>query len=97
MSREARDIIRRPLVTEKGVRQKAAHNQYLFEVSMDANKHEIADAVEEIFEVKVSKVRTATTHGKVKRLGRYSGRRPDRKRAVVTLAEGHTIEFFDES
>ena len=97
MSKEARSIIRRPLVTEKGVRMKTEHNQYLFEVANDANKYQIAAAVEEIFEVTVMNVRTRRTHGKMKRLGRFRGKRPDRKRAWVTLAEGQTIQFFEEA
>ena len=84
------------LITEKGsiLREKA--RQYTFEVHTDANKIEIKRAVEAIFKVKVENVRTQMMHGKVKRLGRSVGRRPDWKRAVVTLAPEQTIELFDQ-
>jgi large subunit ribosomal protein L23 len=71
-------------------------NQYSFEVDAEANKIEIKRAVEAIFKVKVKDVRTQMMHGKVKRLGRSQGRRPDWKRAIVTLAADQTIELFDQ-
>ena len=70
--------------------------QYTFEVDTEANKIEIKRAVETIFKVKVTEVRTQVMHGKVKRLGRSVGRRPDWKRAIVTLAADQTIELFDQ-
>jgi large subunit ribosomal protein L23 len=93
---DARQVVKRALITEKGsiLREKA--RQYTFEVHPDANKIEIKHAVETIFKVKVEAVRTQTMHGKVKRLGRSVGRRPDWKRAVVTLAPDQTIELFDQ-
>jgi large subunit ribosomal protein L23 len=93
---DARMVVKRALITEKGsiLREKA--RQYTFEVHADANKIEIKRAVEQIFKVKVETVRTMTMHGKVKRLGRSVGRRPDWKRAVVTLAPEQTIELFDQ-
>jgi large subunit ribosomal protein L23 len=94
--KDARQIVKRALITEKGsvLREKA--NQYCFEVDLGANKIEIKRAVEAIFKVKVEDVHTLRVHGKVKRLGRSTGRRPDWKRAIVTLAKGETIELFDQ-
>ena len=87
-------IIRKLLVTEKGTRLKESATQYLFEVDRDANKLEIKDAVQKQFKVKVQSVRTMTRKGKAKRLRTMSyGKTPDWKRAVVTLAEGHSIEM----
>ncbi|MGH7727016.1 MAG: 50S ribosomal protein L23 [Candidatus Eiseniibacteriota bacterium] len=94
--RDSRQIVKRALITEKGSIQRQNANQYTFEVASDANKIEIRRAVESIFKVKVSEVRTQMMHGKVKRLGRSVGRRPDWKRAVVTLAKDQTIELFDQ-
>jgi len=85
------DVIRRILQTEKGTRL-AAGGQYLVDVMPDANKVEIRRAVEELFSVKVVKVNTQTTHGKWRRLSGRWGRRPDRKKAIVTLAKGQKIE-----
>jgi len=94
--KNARSIIIRPLVTEKGSQVREAENKYLFSVAVTANKIEIKRAVEEIFNVKVKSVQTATVHGKVKRLGVYSGKRPDWKKAVVTLEPGQTIDLFEQ-
>ncbi len=93
---DSRQVVKRALITEKGsiLREKA--RQYTFEVHPDANKIEIKRAVETIFKVKVENVRTQNMHGKVKRLGRSVGRRPDWKRAVVTLAPEQSIELFDQ-
>ena len=88
-------IIRRPLITEKGTDLKDRTNQYLFEVARDANKIEIKRAVESLFRVKVRQVRTLSIKGKKKRLGRFIGRTSDWKKAVATLREGETIEFFE--
>jgi large subunit ribosomal protein L23 len=93
--KQAHQIIRRPLVTEKSTQQKEASNQYAFEVHPKANKIEIQSAVERLFKVKVSQVRTSTVMGKVKRLGRKYGKRPDWKKAIVTLKEGDRIDFFE--
>ncbi len=94
--KNARSIILRPLVTEKGSKIREAQNKYIFSVAITANKIEIRRAVEEIFNVKVRNVKTATVHGKVKRLGVYSGRRPDWKKAVVTLEPGQAIDLFEQ-
>jgi large subunit ribosomal protein L23 len=93
--REAQKIVRRPLVTEKSTRQKEEGRQYVFEVDPNANKIEIQRAVEQLFKVTVVQVRTANVLGKLKRLGRRYGKRPDWKRAIVTLKEGDRIDFFE--
>ena len=95
MSRNARQVLIRPLMTEKSMRLKEANNTVTFEVRPDANKVEIRNAVESVFNVKVAAVRTASFHGKLKRMGRFQGRRPDWKKAFVTLAPGHTIELVE--
>jgi large subunit ribosomal protein L23 len=93
--KEPQKIILKPLVTEKSTQQKEASNQYVFEVRRDANKIEIQSAIENLFKVKVTQVRTTNVLGKVKRLGRKYGKRPDWKKAIVTLKEGSRIEFFE--
>ena len=93
---DSRQIVKRALITEKGSVLRTLANQVTFEVHPDANKIEIKRAVESIFKVKVLDVRTMNMHGKVKRLGRSAGRRPDWKKAVVTLAKDQTIELFDQ-
>lgn len=74
---------------------RAVDNKVSFVVRPDANKIEIKHAVEKLFEVEVLSVRTQIVRGKVKRFGRNFGKRPNRKKAIVTLAEGHSIEFFE--
>jgi len=96
MNREARTVVRRALVTEKGTRLREGQNGFLFEVARDANKIQIKKAVESIFNVKVDTVRTLRVHGKPKRMGRYAGHRPDWKKAVVTLKKGQSIELFEQ-
>jgi large subunit ribosomal protein L23 len=93
--KEAHQVIRRPLVTEKSTQQKENNNQYAFEVDSKANKIEIQSAVERLFKVKVSQVRTCNVLGKVKRLGRKYGKRADWKKAIITLKEGDRIDFFE--
>ena len=89
--RDAYDVIVGPLITEKmGVIAEKA-NVVAFRVARDANKIEIREAIEKIFKVQVEGVRTANFSGKLKRLGRFTGRRPDWKKAYVTLADGQTI------
>ncbi len=88
-------IIKRPLLTEKSTVKKEQENQVVFEVHPRANKAEIKKAVERLFNVKVKKVNTILMPGKVKRVGRYVGRRSAWKKAYVTLAEGEKIEFFE--
>ena len=97
----AYDIIRRPILTEKSTTQlfdKAGNriNRYTFEVPTTANKIEIKKAVEEAFGVQVASVNTLRVTGKIKRMGRYEGRRASWKKAIVTLKpESKTIEFFE--
>ena len=93
--REARRVVVRPLMTEKSMRLKDERNTVTFQVVPDANKVEIRQAVEAIFNVKVSAVRTSTVEGKLKRMGRHQGRRPSWKKAMVTLAPGHKIELVE--
>jgi len=93
--KEAQKIIRRPLITEKSTRQKEENRQYIFEVHRDANKIEIQSAVERLFKVNVLQVRTSNVMGKIKRLGRKYGKRPDWKKAIITLKEGDRIDFFE--
>ena len=92
----AYDIIKRPIITEQSMAETAG-KKYTFEVAKDANKIEIAHAVEEIFGVKVAKVNTLNMQGKLKRTGRYpEGRRASWKKAMVTLtADSKSIEFFE--
>ena len=91
---EARDILVRPLITERTT-QLMAEGKYVFVVAKAANKIEIAKAVAEVFKVKVAKVNTVNVTGKKKRMGRTEGKRPDYKKAIVKLAPGETIEFFE--
>jgi len=89
------EVVQRPLLTEKGTRLKEEANQYLFRVAKTATKVEIKQAVEQLFKVKVMEVRTLRVQGKVKRLGRFQGRRPDWKKALVTLKAGQSIELYE--
>ena len=91
---EARDILVRPLITERTT-QLMAEGKYVFVVAKAANKIEIAKAGAEVFKVKVAKVNTVNVTGKKKRMGRTEGKRPDYKKAIVKLAPGETIEFFE--
>jgi large subunit ribosomal protein L23 len=93
--RDPRRIIVRPLITEKTTANQVNENQYTFEVTRDANKREIKNAVERLFSVHVRQVRTAQQRGKWRRRGVHIGKRPNWKKAVVTLAEGETIEVFE--
>jgi len=88
-------ILIAPLLTEKGTLLKEKENKILFKVAKDANKIEIKRAVEEIFKVKVESVATMNYKGKKKRLGRYEGKRPDWKKAIVTLKEGEKLDFIE--
>jgi large subunit ribosomal protein L23 len=90
----ARDVIRRPLVTEQSMAG-IAEGRYTFEVDPRANKIEIRRAVEEIWGVKVERVNTMRLRGKMRRVGRSVGRRPDWKKAIVKLRPGQRIEFFE--
>jgi large subunit ribosomal protein L23 len=89
------DVVRGPVITEKGTLVNELGNQVVFRVHPRANKVEIRQAVETLFKVKVVKVRTHRLMGKMRRVGRHAGRRPDWKKAYVTLAEGSRIDFFE--
>lgn len=89
------DILYRPLITEKSTVQKEQKNKIVFQVNRNANKVEIRSAVEKAFKVKVLDVQTMNVLGKKKRMGRVEGKLPDWKKAVVTLAPGEHIEFFE--
>ncbi len=97
----AHDIIRKPIISERSMtpvfdREGNEIKKYTFEVPVTANKVEIKKAVEEVFGVKVAAVNTMRVMGKMKRMGRYEGRRASWKKAIVTLAKGSkTIEFFE--
>jgi large subunit ribosomal protein L23 len=106
--RSAQSIIKRPLLTEKSARLRetggaataAAEGEsyaqkVVFEVARDANKIEVRQAVETLFKVSVTEVRTLVVRGKLKRVGRFAGRRPSWKKAFVTLKPGDNIEFFE--
>lgn len=89
------EVLRRPVLTEKTDILGEQHNQYVFEVAKEANKAQIKDAVETIFEVKVERVRTAVMPGKPRRWGRHTSKTPAWKKAMVTLAEGERIDLFE--
>ena len=92
------EVIRRPLITEKAAIQKETQHTVCFEVHRDATKPEIKKAVEALFDTKVANVRVARVHGKLKRQGRYVGRRPDWKKAWVVLKKDQKmIEFFEQA
>ncbi|NMB01604.1 MAG: 50S ribosomal protein L23 [Firmicutes bacterium] len=90
---DARDIIKRPIITEKST-DLIAENKYTFEVDLRATKLQVKAAVEEIFDVKVQKVNTSRVKGKLRRMGRHEGYTSEWRKAVVTLQPGHSIEVF---
>ncbi|HOJ71897.1 MAG TPA: 50S ribosomal protein L23 [Syntrophorhabdaceae bacterium] len=89
------DIVLRPIITEKSTFLKENGNQYVFEVQRDANKIEIKKAIEKLFKVKVLSVQISVVEGKKKRLGRFSGKRPDWKKAIVKLSPKDKIGIFE--
>ena len=91
----AQDIIILPIITERAATMKEQHNKVVFQVAVDANKNEIRDAIESLFGVRVKAVRTMNIKGKLKRMGRFEGRRASWKKAIVTLSEGDTLDFFE--
>ena len=97
MKRDPRTVILEPVITEKTTRRREVKNEVTFKVAKDANKIQIRSAVEELFDVSVRTVRTMPVRGKTKRLGRFEGRRASWKKAIVTLKEGDTIEFFEHA
>ena len=91
----ANEIIKRPLITEKTSIQKEQYNQLTFEVDRRANRIEIKRAIETVFNVRVSDVKTIQVTGKVKQRGRITGKRRDWKKAIVKLMPGERIDFFE--
>ena len=89
------EILKRPRITEKATLMKETGNQVVFEVDPSANKIEIKEAVEKLFKVRVKSVNTVNMKGKPKRIGMHFGRRSKFKKAIVTLHEGHTIDFIE--
>jgi large subunit ribosomal protein L23 len=89
------EIVKRPLITEKAERNRAASRSFAFEVHRDATKIQVKQAVEKLFNVHVLAVRTSIARGKNTRVGRSSGQRPNWKKAFVTLKEGDTIALFE--
>lgn len=90
-----RKVIITGKLTEKGNRLRTNENKYLFVVDKDSNKLEIKKAVEDIFKVKVKKVTTMNQHGKLKKMGRFEGKRSNWKKAIVQLMPGEAIEIFE--
>lgn len=90
-------VIRRPVITEKGLTLKENERTLCFEVDNNASKPQIQEAVEQLFKVKVQAVRTMTVRGKMRRRGKYSGYRPDWKKAYVTLREGEKMIEYGEN
>jgi large subunit ribosomal protein L23 len=95
MKLHSTQVLVRPLITEKNNVARDASNEYIFEVHMDSNKPMIKGAVEELFAVKVEEVRTLVERGANRRVGRFTGRKPNRKKAFVRLADGQSIDFFE--
>ena len=91
----ANEIIKRPLITEKTSIQKEMNNQLTFEVDRRANRIEIKQAIETVFKVRVSDVKTMQVRGKIKQRGRIIGKRRDWKKAIVKLMPGERIDFFE--
>jgi len=89
------DVIKKPLLTEKGLILRDEQNKYTFVVSKTANKDVISKAIEELFKVHVTKITTCAIRGKMHRMGRYAGKRPDYKKAVVTLKKGEKIDVVE--
>jgi len=95
MNLSNQDVVKRPLITEKAERNREATRQFAFEVHREATKIQVKQAVEKLFNVHVLEVRTAIVRGKNKRVGRNFGRRPNWKKALVTLRDGETIALFE--
>lgn len=90
------DVLKRPVLTEKSLTLQAEENKYTFDVESTANKNEIKTAVEKMFDVKVERVNVIRVRAKTKRVGKYTGKTNRRKKAIVTLAEGSSIDLFGE-
>ena len=94
---DARIVLRRPLLTEKATIGRETGSEYAFEVDPSANKIQIKEAIESRFDVAVKHVRTVRIRGKIKRMGAHQGKRPDWKKALVTLKEGQSIDLYDQT
>jgi len=92
--RSVYDVVRRPIISEKSTALAEIGGRYAFEVAPEANKFEIKNAIQTLFKVKVREVRTLMMHGKKKRLAKGEVKRPNWKKALVTLGEGQKIDFF---
>ena len=90
------DVLKKPVLTEKTMTLQANENKYTFDVDVNANKVEIKQAVEAMFGVKVESVNVMNVKPKTKRMGRYEGKTNKRRKAIVKLAEGNSINYFDE-
>ena len=90
------DVIKKPCLTEKGMFLQETENQVVLKVDPRANKIEIKQAAEKLFNIKITKVRTANMHGKSKRVGKHIGRTNDWKKAIISLAEGQKLDFLEE-
>lgn len=93
--KSSREIIIQPMITEKSTLKREMENIYTFKVACSANKNQIKHAVEELFQIKVLDVHTMKYLGKMKTMGRFTGRKPLWKKAVVKVEEGHTIPLFE--
>lgn len=89
------EVVKRPLITEKAVIDRENSGRYTFEVAATAGKNDIRRAIEAFFNVDVKRIRTLIVRGKIRRVGRYYGKRPSWKKAIVTLAKGQKIELFE--
>lgn len=90
------DVLKKPVLTEKSLALQTEENKYTFDVDLDANKTEVKIAVEKLFNVKVEKVNIMNVKPKAKRMGIYEGKTNKRRKAIVKLAEGNSINYFDE-
>ena len=90
------DVLKKPVLTEKSLALQTEENKYTFDVDLDANKTEVKIAVEKLFNVKVEKVNIMNVKPKAQSMGRYEGKTNKRRKAIVKLAEGNSINYFDE-
>ena len=90
------DVLKKPVLTEKSLALQTEENKYTFDVDLNANKTEVKIAVEKLFNVKVEKVNIMNVKPKAKRMGTYEGKTNKRRKAIVKLAEGNSINYFDE-
>ena len=90
------DVLKKPVLTEKSLALQTEENKYTFDVDLDANKTEVKIAVEKMFDVKVESVNIMNVAPKTKRMGKYVGKTNKRRKAIVKLAEGNSINYFDE-